>query len=81
MGFAMAPALIVLCMMVAGLMLVCCGYAIHKTFGFPANGNEFKPLSEEQWSYMKEVKARNMDMLAYEGRMVKKQGKAVHMDG
>jgi hypothetical protein len=59
-------AIIILILLGAGLV-VCMGYAIHKTFGFKNNPNHFKPLSPEQQEYMAEVRVRNMNGLMAEG--------------
>lgn len=67
-GYALPPFVIVLIVVFAALCLVVCGYATHRTFGFRKNGNGFKPVSAAQATYMAEVRIRNMDHLAYEGR-------------
>lgn len=74
MGYAFPPGVIILFILLGAILLICCGYAIHKTFGFEEDGNGFKPMRREQWEYMKEVKARNMESLAYEGMMVRTDG-------
>ena len=67
-GYALPFFVIVLIIIFAALCLVICGYAIHRTFGFKEDGNGFKPVSAAQATYMAEVRIRNMDSLAYEGR-------------
>ncbi|KAJ4990927.1 hypothetical protein SVAN01_03498 [Stagonosporopsis vannaccii] len=67
-GYALPFFVIVLIIIFAALCLVICGYAIHRTFGFKDEGNEFKHISAAQATYMAEVRMRNMDGLAYEGR-------------
>ncbi|KAF1362629.1 hypothetical protein EJ07DRAFT_78133, partial [Lizonia empirigonia] len=59
---------IVLIIILGAHCLVICGYAIHRTFGFKTDGNGFKPVSAAQADYMAEVRIRNMDSLAHEGR-------------
>jgi hypothetical protein len=66
-------AIIILILLGAGLV-VCMGYAIHKTFGFKNNPNYFKPLSLEQQEYMAEVRVRNMNGLMAEGARSHKGG-------
>jgi hypothetical protein len=68
MGFALPPSIIILLIMIGALILVCMGYAIHKTFGFPTDGNGFKDMSVAQMDYMAEVRIRNMEHLEQEGR-------------
>jgi hypothetical protein len=67
-GYALPFFVIVLIIIFAALCFVICGYAIHRTFGFTGDGNGFKPVSPAQATYMAEVRIRNMDNLAYEGR-------------
>lgn len=67
-GYALPFVVIVLIIIFAALCLVICGYAIHRTFGFKLDGNGFKPISVAQADYMAEVRVRNMEHLAYEGR-------------
>lgn len=67
-GYALPFFVIVLIIIFGALCLVICGYAIHRTFGFKKDGNGFKPVSAAQATYMAEVRIRNMDNLAYEGR-------------
>ncbi|KAH6614343.1 hypothetical protein C7974DRAFT_276231, partial [Boeremia exigua] len=59
---------IVLLIILGALCLVICGYAIHRTFGFGDEGHDFQHISAEQATYMAEVRIRNMNTLAYEGR-------------
>ena len=61
--------------MLAAVCVTCLAYAIHKTFGFGYNGNSIKPMSVEQMEYMAEVRVRNMDALAREGRLAWHAGK------
>jgi len=59
---------IVLLVMIAAGMAVCCGFAIHSfAVGFTPDGNGFKPLSSEQADYMREVRSRNLEALQAEG--------------
>lgn len=58
---------IVLLIMLGALLVVCMGFAIHSVFGFAKDGNGLKPMTNEQQEYMAEVRARNMDALAYQG--------------
>lgn len=67
-GYALPFLVIVLIIIFAALCLVICGYAIHRTFGFDEDGDGFKDVSPEQAGYMAEVRLRNMESLAYEGR-------------
>lgn len=67
-GYALPFFVIVLIIIFAALFFVIMGYAIHRTFGFKKDGNGFKPVSAVQATYMAEVRIRNMDNLAYEGR-------------
>lgn len=67
-GYALPFFVIVLIIIFAALCLVICGYAIHRTFGFKEDDNGFKSVSTAQAAYMAEVRIRNMDNLAYEGR-------------
>jgi hypothetical protein len=65
--FAPKPVIVLLCILGAMLAWVM-GYAIHRTFGFGEDPNQFKHITVEQMEYMAEVRVRNMDMLAYEGQ-------------
>lgn len=65
--YSIPKPLIVLLIMVGALILVCMGYAIHKTFGFGHNPHEWRPFSAEQQEYMAEVRVRNMEKLMNEG--------------
>jgi len=67
-GYALPFFVIVLIIIFAALCLVICGYAIHRTIGFKDEGDGFKHISPTQAAYMAEVRVRNMDNLAYEGR-------------
>jgi hypothetical protein len=67
-GFAMPIGAIIILILVGALLVVCMGYAIHKTFGFPTDGNGFKDMSVAQMDYMAEVRIRNMEHLEQEGR-------------
>ncbi|KAF9694606.1 hypothetical protein EKO04_007237 [Ascochyta lentis] len=67
-GYALPFLVIVLIIIFGALCLVICGYAVHRTFGFNTDANGFKSVSVEQAAYMAEVRYRNMDTLAYEGR-------------
>jgi hypothetical protein len=60
------PVIILLIMLGSGL-LVCCGFAIHSTFGFKEDGNDLKDMSPEQMEYMTEVRVRNTERLMAEG--------------
>ncbi|KAJ8114167.1 hypothetical protein OPT61_g3889 [Boeremia exigua] len=66
-GYALPFLVIVLIIIFGALCLVICGYAIHRTYGFK-DEHGIKPLSAAQATYMAEVRIRNMDGLAYEGR-------------
>jgi hypothetical protein len=67
-GYALPFSVIVLIVIFGALALVICGYAVHRTFGFTNDDNGFKPVTVAQAEYMAEVRVRNMDSLAYEGR-------------
>ena len=67
-GYAFPFPVIVLLIIFAALCFVVCGYAIHRTFGFKADSNKPKPMTAAQADYMAEVRTRNMNGLAYEGR-------------
>jgi hypothetical protein len=67
-GYALPKGAIIILVMVGALLLVCMGYAIHKTFGFSEDGNGFKNMSVAQMDYMAEVRIRNMEHLEQEGR-------------
>lgn len=66
--FLMPKPVIVLLIMFGACALTLAGYAIHKTFGFRHDPNGIKPISVSQMEYMAEVRVRNMDALAREGR-------------
>ena len=68
MGFAIHPALIVLLIMVGSAVAVMMGYAVHKLVGFNDSSDGFKPRTQEQEIYMREVRDRNVDGLMVEGR-------------
>ena len=65
--YVIPPSIIVLLIIIGAGFLVCCGYAIHSAFGFGKDTDGIKPLSNAQYDYMAEVRARNTDALAYEG--------------
>lgn len=65
--YAIPKALIVVVIMFGAAALVTVAYAIHRMFGFGRDGNGFKHISVEQTEYMMEVRARNMESMAYEG--------------
>lgn len=67
-GYALPFFVIVLIIIFAALCLVICGYAIHRTIGFKDEGGEFQHISAAQATYMAEVRIRNMEGLAHEGR-------------
>lgn len=67
-GYALPFFVIVLIIIFGALCLVICGYAIHRTFGFAPDSNGFKDIPMAQADYMAEVRLRNMDSLAQEGR-------------
>ena len=67
-GYELPFFVIVLLIIFAALCLVICGYAVHRTYGFKTDPNGLKPMSESQATYMAEVRIRNMNGLAYEGR-------------
>lgn len=61
---------IILLIMVGAIALVLLGFAIHSAFGFGGkDANTAKPMSVEQMEYMAEVKGRNLEALAREGRV------------
>ncbi|KAI4917315.1 hypothetical protein J4E90_003822 [Alternaria incomplexa] len=66
-GYAIPEGAIILLILFGAGLLVCMGYAIHKTFGFRRNPNEFRHMSAEQQEYMAEVRVRNMQGLMAEG--------------
>jgi hypothetical protein len=66
--YALPKFVIVLIVIFGALCLVVCGYAVHRTFGFKEDSSSFKPVTAAQATYMAEVRIRNMDSLAYEGR-------------
>ncbi|KAF2626750.1 hypothetical protein BU25DRAFT_342778 [Macroventuria anomochaeta] len=67
-GYALPFFVIVLLIVFGALCLVICGYAIHRISSFKPGGDGFKPVSVAQADYMAEVRIRNMNSLAYEGR-------------
>ena len=67
-GYALPTLVIVIIIIFGALCMVICGYAIHRTFGFRTDPNEFKHMSDSQATYMAEVRIRNMENLADEGR-------------
>ena len=73
--FLLPKPIIVLLIMLASCAATCLGYAVHKLLGFREDGNGFKPMSVAQMEYMAEVRVRNMDALAIEGRLAYGQGK------
>ncbi|KAH6882213.1 hypothetical protein BKA58DRAFT_15608 [Alternaria rosae] len=66
-GYAIPEGAIIVLILAGAGLLVCMGYAIHKTFGFRKNPNEFRHISAEQQEYMAEVRVRNMQGLMVEG--------------
>lgn len=67
-GYALPFLVIVIIIIFGALCLVIAGYAIHRTYGFQEDPNEFKHITEAQATYMAEVRIRNMESLAHEGR-------------
>lgn len=68
MGYAISPVLIVFLIMIGAAFVVCMGYGIHRTYGFRHNGHDPMAMSEAQQLYMIEVRARNMEDMAYHVR-------------
>ena len=73
-GYAIPEGAIILLILFGAGLLVCMGYAIHKTFGFRRNPNEFRHMSAEQQEYMAEVRVRNMQVLMAEGARSQRGG-------
>lgn len=73
-GYAIPEGAIIILILLSAGLLVCMGYAIHKTFGFRRNPNEFRHMSAEQQEYMAEVRVRNMQGLMVEGARSQKGG-------
>ena len=67
-GYALPYLVIIIIIVFGALCLVLAGYAIHRTYGFREDPNEFKHINEAQATYMAEVRIRNMENLAHEGR-------------
>jgi hypothetical protein len=67
--FLLPKAVIVLLIMICVIALTLLGYAIHSTFGFGPTTDNRKAMTVEQYEYMAEVRARNTDSLAREGRL------------
>ncbi len=67
-GYALPFFVIVVIIIFGALCVVICGYAIHRTFGFKYDDQGIRPLSAAQATYMAEVRIRNLNSLAYEGR-------------
>lgn len=68
MGYAIAPSLIILLILLASAAIVTCGYAVHRLMGLSEPDNAYKPRSVEQEDYMREVRSRNIEALMSEGR-------------
>ena len=68
------PVMVLLIIIGAG-MAVCAGYAVHKTFGFRADGNGMKNVSAEQMEYMAEVRQRNFANLMAQGHRSRMEGR------
>ncbi|KAF2640267.1 hypothetical protein P280DRAFT_518683 [Massarina eburnea CBS 473.64] len=68
MGYAIPPiAIVLVCMLGSGVLLVIL-YGMFRYYG-PVNDNEgFRPMSEEQMSYIKEVRDQNLKDIAQESR-------------
>lgn len=60
------PVIVLLIMFGAGFC-VCCGYAVHSAFGIGGLNHNMNPPSEEQASYMAEVRIRSLDKVMQEG--------------
>lgn len=67
-GYALPYLVIIIIIIFGSLCLVIAGYAIHRTYGFKEDPNQFKHITEAQATYMAEVRIRNMENLAQEGR-------------
>ncbi|KAF2010880.1 hypothetical protein BU24DRAFT_427077 [Aaosphaeria arxii CBS 175.79] len=68
MGFAIHPALIVLCVMLGAALMVTCGAGVHRMYGVRVEDRAHMVRSVEQESYMREVRDRNLEGLMHEGR-------------
>ncbi|KAF1963324.1 hypothetical protein CC80DRAFT_486719 [Byssothecium circinans] len=69
MGYAIHPAgIVVLCILGSGV-LVFILFGMFRFYGQPnANEGTYRPMTVEQMSYIKDVRDRNLEELAYEGR-------------
>jgi hypothetical protein len=67
-GYALPYLVIIIIIIFGSLCVVILGYAIHRTYGLKEDPNEFKHITEAQATYMAEVRIRNMESLASEGR-------------
>jgi hypothetical protein len=67
-GYALPYLVIIIIIIFGALCLVLLGYAIHRTYGFKEDPNQFRHINEAQATYMAEVRIRNMESLASEGR-------------
>jgi hypothetical protein len=60
MGFSIAPALIIFLVILGAGALVCCGFAVYRTYGgAPEDDSTRFHRSPEQDSYMREVRERS----------------------
>lgn len=73
--FLLPKPIIVLLIMIGAIALTLLGYAIHSAFGFGQDNNGVKPMSVAQMEYMAEVKVRNLEALAREGRSYEKESR------
>jgi hypothetical protein len=73
MGFSIAPALIVLIILLASFLLVILGYATHRLLGLGPEHNSYRARTVEQDDYMREVRNRNLRGIMGEGRRSRKE--------
>jgi hypothetical protein len=66
--------------MLGAVCVTCLAYAVHRTWGFGPNSNGIKPITVEQMEYMAEVRVRNMNALAREGRLAWHHGRMYTRD-
>ncbi|ORY05903.1 hypothetical protein BCR34DRAFT_490511 [Clohesyomyces aquaticus] len=68
MGYAIHPSLIVLLIMLATVVVIMMGYAMHRLLGLKDASDGYKPRNVDQEEYMREVRHRSQVGLYHEGR-------------
>ncbi|KAF1844135.1 uncharacterized protein K460DRAFT_286883 [Cucurbitaria berberidis CBS 394.84] len=59
MGFQIAPALIIFLVILGAGFLICCGFAVYRSYHAAEDDPSWSARSPEQDAYMREVRERN----------------------